>query len=936
MKKKKTVIMRASLFAFVLVLIIGAALSVSAATQTTSYVSRAWNAASRTVTAATKSASATVLTSADSVLGQTGSETYYVVSSATTSSSSISVYGTVHLILNNKYTLTNEIDVYENSTLHIHEATSAATPTLSAKSIKLRSGSSNVYIHGGNVEISSTIAPLNDSSFGSIVIYGGNVSAQSIGSAGRAASEPETPWTGQLIGIYGGTITVINELSGVPAIGVDHYRILNSLEIYNATVTAKKLPINTYSDTKSAVIGANEGTVNSIMIRSSNLKVYSHAINDSRFSEKHYGTPIGSGYGAHTGSISIIDSTLTVESVNNVAAIGRAFFSNSTCDSITVIGSSISVSEPYLCSKATASGGLAAKNVSVTSSEIVVDLEQTNGDPAGWGIYADESITINSGRFDFVKTLGGIESADALVINGGLFGGAVKGATVKDSSGNDVYEHTINIAGFGKKTITSIILDSGSYSVEKYSQNPVSDVITLYLSPKKTVTMIKADSTEYGGAMVGTTEKTGTFYAKCDCSSFSNGVCNSCGSLEPAELVDGYYLIRDLADLEYFKAVVEGGLKNGSTPNGKVNAKLMADITMGSGSYSVSANYVVSLSSSTVNGITIGTLDAPFKGVFDGNGYTLTYYYRSSDNEEGYFAPFLVADGATFKNLTVAGAQHVRTVGGVEGVGGIVAYVTGNQVTFEKCFVKSGIRMEYSTSGKGCMGTYDVGGFVGYADAPVVIKYSAFLGNIYAEQINGVSFMVGNSAEKVTVIDSFIYGNMRHYFSDAKENSYICRNEDNTYVYNTYIFSKLSSEGSGGYSKQNKKNAEGNNDIYNMSALNEHMITSGELTYKLNKGSASGAWKQTLGGDTPDALPNFTGATVAYNVGSQSYDNHTHVPVYSLATVNSTNDSIRFLCTECAREREYLTLVPPTTLKYAKNTTFSDPEYLRDPILRER
>ena len=848
-----------------------------------------------------------------------------MVSSATTSSSSISVYGTVHLILGNKYTLTSEINVYESSTLHIHEMTGATTPTLSAKSIRLVSGSSNVYIHGGNVEISSTVAPLNDSSFGNIVIYGGNVSAQSIGSAESYALEPETPWTGQLIGIYGGTITVTNELSGVPAIGVDHYRTLNSLEIYNATVTAKKLPINTYSDTKSAVIGANEGTVNSIVIRNSNLKVYSHAINDARSTERHYGTPIGSGYDAHTGSISIIDSTLTIESVNNAAAIGRAFFSSSTCDSITVVGSSISVSEPYLCSKATASAGLAAKDVSVTSSEIVVDLEQTSGDPAGWGIYADESITINSGRFDLVKTLGGIESAGALVINGGLFGGAVKGATVKDSSGNDVYEHTINIAGFGKKAVTSVTLDAGSYGVEKYSQNPISDVITLYLSPEKTVTLIQAGSTEYGGAMTGTTAKTGTFYAKCDCSSFSNGVCNSCGSLEPAELVDGYYLIRDIADLEYFKAVVEGGLKNGSGPNGKVNAKLMVDISVGSGSYSIGSNYVVGVSSSTVSGITIGTLDAPFKGVFDGNGYTLTYYYRSSDNEEGYFAPFLVADGATFKNLTVAGAQYVKTVGGVEGVGGIVAYVTGNQVTFEKCFVKSAIHMEHTSSGKGCRGTYDVGGFVGYADAPVVINYSAFLGNIYADQINGVSYMVGNSAEnvRVTVTDSFVWGNMRHYFSDSWENSFICRNEDNTYVYNTYLFGKLSSEGSGGYSNQNKQNADGKNDIYNMSALDEHMLTDGELTYKLNRGSESGVWKQTLGGDTPDALPNFTGDAVAYNVGSQSYDNHTHVPVCSLATVNSTNDSIRVVCAECAPEGQYVTLVPPNTLTYAKNTTFA-------------
>ena len=87
----------------------------------------------------------------------------------------------------------------------------------------------------------------------------------------------------------------------------------------------------------------------------------------------------------------------------------------------------------------------------------------------------------------------------------------------------------------------------------------------------------------------------------------------------------------------------------------------------------------------------------PFKGVFDGNGRTLTV--NISSNEQ-YTAPFRSVIGATIKNLTVAGNIQVSN----KLIGGMIAFAAGNNL-ISKCRVSATITS--SVNGDGT-----VGGFV--------------------------------------------------------------------------------------------------------------------------------------------------------------------------------------------------------------------------------
>ena len=87
----------------------------------------------------------------------------------------------------------------------------------------------------------------------------------------------------------------------------------------------------------------------------------------------------------------------------------------------------------------------------------------------------------------------------------------------------------------------------------------------------------------------------------------------------------------------------------------------------------------------------------PFKGTFDGNGRTLTVNITS---DEQYTAPFRSANGATIKNLTIAG--NISVSKGL--VGGMFAFAAGNNV-ISNCRISATITS--SVNGDGT-----VGGFV--------------------------------------------------------------------------------------------------------------------------------------------------------------------------------------------------------------------------------
>ena len=95
-----------------------------------------------------------------------------------------------------------------------------------------------------------------------------------------------------------------------------------------------------------------------------------------------------------------------------------------------------------------------------------------------------------------------------------------------------------------------------------------------------------------------------------------------------------------------------------------------------------------------------GSTDHPFKGMFDGNGHTLTFNYTA---DMPNCAPFRITNGATIRNLHATG----QIEGGIwHYMGGLVGSASGN-LTIENCRVSTQISSTIN-------GEAEHGGFVGF------------------------------------------------------------------------------------------------------------------------------------------------------------------------------------------------------------------------------
>ena len=125
-----------------------------------------------------------------------------------------------------------------------------------------------------------------------------------------------------------------------------------------------------------------------------------------------------------------------------------------------------------------------------------------------------------------------------------------------------------------------------------------------------------------------------------------------------------------------------------------------------------------------------------FRGVFDGDGHTLTMDYHS--DIFGYIAPFFKITDATIKNLHVTGEVTVAE----PYAGGLVMEAYDELAecnTIENCRVSTKIVCNASTSGE-CM----IGGFVGSnPDWELNITGCVFDGQIIAPNLTGCAGFVG-------------------------------------------------------------------------------------------------------------------------------------------------------------------------------------------------
>ena len=180
---------------------------------------------------------------------------------------------------------------------------------------------------------------------------------------------------------------------------------------------------------------------------------------------------------------------------------------------------------------------------------------------------------------------------------------------------------------------------------------------------------------------------------------------------------DGYYLLSSVQDWQDFATLVE------TTPN--ANAKMTADIDLGDDQTMIGNNN-----------------SYPYSGIFDGQGYTLTVAYNNNDGGL-YVAPFSYINGATIRNLHIAGTiqtscQNAGFISKYGGTGNVVEKVwssltietnwTSNSGNWECCsgFVGSTLAgSNASLNMKDCLFTGSVvstsgdesGCFMGYVDS---------------------------------------------------------------------------------------------------------------------------------------------------------------------------------------------------------------------------
>ena len=196
------------------------------------------------------------------------------------------------------------------------------------------------------------------------------------------------------------------------------------------------------------------------------------------------------------------------------------------------------------------------------------------------------------------------------------------------------------------------------------------------------------------------------------------------------------YLINDLMDLQFFRNSVNAGEE-------KYNAKgvyvaLNADIDLNSSS-------VVTFGLSRLSNLwtPIGTDSTPFKGIFDGQGHTISNLNVSVETRAGLFGEIA---GATIKNVNIhnVSLEAVSYLGSIVGMG-----YTGR---IENCHVSGNVAIE---------GNYMVGGISGHGYATIVDcsviandKTTDFIrathdgGKNEGDNVGGI---VGHSAENVDI-----------------------------------------------------------------------------------------------------------------------------------------------------------------------------------------
>ena len=422
---------------------------------------------------------------------------------------------------------------------------------------------------------------------------------------------------------------------------------------------------------------------------------------------------------------------------------------------------------------------------------------------------------------------------------------------------------------------------------------------------------------------------------------YENGFCTICSAYEPAVLTTGKYdidangeitnsdeayEIGNAGQLYWFAGLVNGTLTDGTAQNLKANAVLTADIT-------VNEDLLASINTDDDGKVTNGSsfkawrpmgmadengeFTGHYKGIFDGNGYSISGLYVNRDEAtadvnsrfKSSIGLFGYHDGVT-KNLGILDS-YMR---GNYCIGGICGYNDGG--TIQNCYSAATVcgdsyiggicgRSEGDSIIENCYNTGyvygadgNIGGICGdnYSTIESCYNIGIIEGNFMAGGIVGVSSGLGDTIwikdcyNRGNVIgDTIDIGGIGGYIgSSLVENCYsqatvsgntnvggICGNSNKVDFQNAYYDSNLYTGDAFGYSEDATiKQTEGKS---------SQAFESGEIAYLLQAGREEAIWGQTLSGNDVQVYPVLGGEKVYQNITYQDCTKDEAHTVYTYA-----------------------------------------------------
>lgn len=424
---------------------------------------------------------------------------------------------------------------------------------------------------------------------------------------------------------------------------------------------------------------------------------------------------------------------------------------------------------------------------------------------------------------------------------------------------------------------------------------------------------------------------------------YKNGFCtdDGCDAYEPAVLTTGKYdidangeitdsdeayEIGNAGQLYWFAGLVNGTLTDGTAQNLGANAVLTKNIT-------VNEDLLASIKTDDDGNVTNGSsfkawrpmgmadengeFTGHYKGIFDGNGYSISGLYVNRDEAtadvnsrfKSSIGLFGYHDGVT-KNLgildsymrgnyciggicgyndggTIQNCYSAATVCGDSYIGGICGRSRSNSI-IENCY----------NAGYVYGATRSIGGICGdnYSTIESCYNIGIIEGNFMVGGIVGVSSGLGNTIwikdcyNRGNVIgDTIDIGGIGGYIgSSLVENCYsqatvsgntnvggICGNSNKVDFQNAYYDSNLYTGDAFGYSEDATiKQTEGKS---------SQAFESGEIAYLLQAGREEAIWGQTLSGNDVQVYPVLGGEKVYQNITYQDCTKDEAHTVYTYA-----------------------------------------------------